>query len=125
MIASKKKWGLKDFMLLVGQLKGTEFYRLADRQNDFMMGFGMSDADFAAIISTRTDAGIDVLPSASAALINAGGQNARVDTAGGGTVILNQQRIDASQNQGDTVTVGKEIHAEPRLEFESTSPGGF
>ena len=107
-------------------MQGTEFYRLADRQNDFMMGFGMSDADFAQQLSALgTDAGIDVLPSApAAALINAGGQNARVDTAGGGTVILNQQRIDASQNQGDTVTVGNR-DTRGTLEFESTSPGGF
>ena len=34
----KKEMGTKRFHALVGQLKGTEFYRLADRQNDFMMG---------------------------------------------------------------------------------------
>ena len=124
----KKEMGTKRFHALVGQLKGTEFYRLADRQNDFMMGFGMSDADFAQQLSTLgTDAGIDVLPSAqAAALINAGGQNARATTAGGGTVILHQQRIDASQTQGDTVNVGnRDTRGSDAPAFESSSPGGF
>lgn len=121
----KKEMGSERFSRLVSQLQGTEFYKLSDKQNDL---FGMSDADFAQQLSALgTDAGIDVLPSASAAaLINAGGQNARADTAGGGTVILNQQRIDASQNQGDTVTVGnRDTRGSDSSQFESTSPGGF
>ena len=121
----KKEMGSERFSRLVSQLQGTEFYKLSDKQNDL---FGMSDADFAQQLSALgTDAGIDVLPSASAAaLINAGGQNARADTAGGGTVILNQQRIDASQNQGDTVTVGnRDTRGSDSTQFESTSPGGF
>ena len=121
----KKEMGSERFSRLVSQLQGTEFYKLSDKQNDL---FGMSDADFAQQLSALgTDAGIDVLPSASAAaLINAGGQNARADTAGGGTVILNQQRIDASQNQGDTVTVGnRDTRGNDSTQFESTSPGGF
>lgn len=121
----KKEMGSERFSRLVSQLQGTEFYKLSDKQNDL---FGMSDADFAQQLSALgTDAGIDVLPSASAAaLINAGGQNARADTAGGGTVILNQQRIDASQNQGDTVTVGnRDTRGSDLSQFESTSPGGF
>ena len=121
----EKEMGSERFSRLVSQLQGTEFYKLSDKQNDL---FGMSDADFAQQLSALgTDAGIDVLPSASAAaLINAGGQNARADTAGGGTVILNQQRIDASQNQGDTVTVGnRDTRGSDLTQFESTSPGGF
>ena len=121
----KKEMGSERFSRLVSQLQGTEFYKLSDKQNDL---FGMSDADFAQQLSALgTDAGIDVLPSASAAaLINAGGQNARADTAGGGTVILNQQRIDASQNQGDTVTVGnRDTRGSDSTQFESNSPGGF
>ena len=121
----KKEMGSKRFSSLVSQLQGTEFYKLSDKQNDL---FGMSDADFAQQLSALgTDAGIDVLPSASAAaLINAGDQNARADTAGGGTVILNQQRIDASQNQGDTVTVGnRDTRGSDSTAFESNSPGGF
>ena len=84
--------GTKRFHALVGQLKeqSSISYQI---NKTILMGFGMSDADFAQQLSALgTDAGIDVLPSASAAaLINAGGQNARADTAGGGTVILNQQ----------------------------------
>ena len=121
----EKEMGSERFSRLVSQLQGTEFYKLSDKQNDL---FGMSDADFAQQLSALgTDAGIDVLPSASAAaLINAGGQNARADTAGGGTVILNQQRIDASQNQGDTVTVGnRDTRGSDSTQFESNSPGGF
>ena len=121
----EKEMGSERFSRLVSQLQGTEFYKLSDKQNDL---FGMSDADFAQQLSALgTDAGIDVLPSASAAaLINAGGQNARADTAGGGTVILNQQRIDASQNQGDTVTVGnRDTRGSDLTQFESNSPGGF
>lgn len=121
----EKEMGSERFSRLVSQLQGTEFYKLSDKQNDL---FGMSDADFAQQLSALgTDAGIDVLPSASAAaLINAGGQNARADTAGGGTVILNQQRIDASQNQGDTVTVGnRDTRGSDSTAFESNSPGGF
>ena len=121
----KKEMGSERFSRLVSQLQGTEFYKLSDKQNDL---FGMSDADFAQQLSALgTDAGIDVLPSASAAaLINAGGQNARADTDGGGTVILNQQRIDASQTQGDTVTVGnRDTRGSDNTLFESTSPGGF
>ena len=121
----EKEMGSERFSRLVSQLQGTEFYKLSDKQNDL---FGMSDADFAQQLSALgTDAGIDVLPSASAAaLINAGTGFARADTAGGGTVILNQQSIDASQNQGDTVTVGnRDTRGSDSSQFESTSPGGF